>query len=137
MPRIINYESDVFKPLTMVKVLVADDDSELLEVVELVLVIHGFNVKAVITAKDFMEQAKFFMPDVILLDVNIANYDGRELCKELKAAGSPCKHVPVILFSAMHNLIETYSESGADGFLAKPFDTDQLVNKIREHAIEN
>lgn len=121
----------------MMKVLVADDDAELLEVVELVLVIHGFDVKAVITAKDFMEQAISFMPDVILLDVNIANYDGRELCKELKAAGSSCKHVPVILFSAMHNLIETHSECGADGFLAKPFDTDQLVNKIREHAREN
>ena len=120
----------------MTKVLVADDDPAILEVVVLILDHHGFKVKSIIKGKDIFEQVKSFNPDVILLDVNLSGEDGLEICKKLKSIESGWHHIPVILFSAIHDLKDKHLECAADDFLSKPFNNDQLIRKIRKHAMK-
>src|SRR5665647_3407343 len=98
----------------MMKVLVADDDAAILEVVEVILKHQEFKIKSRIQAKDILQQVKSFKPDVILLDVNLSGHDGMEICKQLKSAESSCKHIPVILFSALPGLKTKQVECEAD-----------------------
>ncbi len=62
----------------------------------------------------------------------MGQHDGREICKLLKA-DTIVNHIPVILFSAMHNLQETHRECEATDFIAKPFDALDLIRIIEKH----
>ncbi len=71
------------------------------------------------------------MPDLILLDIMLGNLDGRELCKNVKAA-KETKSIPVILVSASHSVKETVNQKGApNAFLSKPFDINELLDLIK------
>ena len=134
-------EIDIWKKLhaipqivTMPKVLVVDDDKDIMEVVSVILSHGGFEVEKVLKGRDVMKCLQTSNPDVILLDVNIVDADGREICKQLKSAQSLYKDVPVILFSAMHDLQHNYPECMANDYIAKPFDSRELIRKVRQHA---
>lgn len=115
------------------KVLVVDDDLDILEVVNLLLSMNGFIVKTLSRTERLHEEASSFNPGLILLDINIKGYDGREICKQLKSPSSQFRHIPVILFSAMNNLEFSYPECEANDFVAKPFESIELVRKIKKH----
>ncbi len=117
----------------MQKILVVDDDDDTLDLVGILLPMHGFTVKKVSDSEDTLTQARIFEPDLILLDINIRGRDGKEICKELKSPGSPFKNIPVILFSAGNNLEKQIADCAADDFIQKPFDLAELVNKIRQY----
>jgi DNA-binding response OmpR family regulator len=117
----------------MKKVLIVDDDADILEIVGLLLSTHGFRVTLLPTARDIFQTVKSVCPDVVLLDINIGGLDGRQICKQLKSKESVFNHIPVILFSAMHDLKETYPECDAIDFIPKPFDAHNLVEKIKKH----
>ena len=121
----------------MSKVLLVDDDADIAEVVEIILTTHGFKVVKIFDGSQVFDTLTNFQPDVILLDVNIGEVDGREVCKKLKATHSPHNHIPVLLFSAMHDLSNTYPECKATDFISKPFDSLELLNKLKKYAIRN
>lgn len=116
----------------MRKVLVVDDDKDILEVVELLLTINNYTVKTIFNAGETIDEIKKFKPNIILLDINIAGHDGREICKLLKSVKSS-KNTPVILFSAMPELEHLHFSCGATDFLSKPFDVSELIKKIEKH----
>ena len=116
----------------MAKILIVDDDKDILEVVKLLLTTHDYIVQTIFDPEETLEQIRTFNPDVILLDVNIGQHDGREICKQLKSE-TTIKHIPVILFSAMPGLEEAYPECEATDFIEKPFDAFELIKKIEKH----
>lgn len=116
----------------MTKILIVDDDKDILEVVKLLLTHHAYDVQTIFDPEEIVEQIRTFKPDLILLDVNIGKHDGREICKLLKS-DTVIKHIPVILFSALPDLGDTYPECEATGFIAKPFDAFKLIETIEEH----
>lgn len=116
----------------MAKVLVVDDDRDILDMVELLLSTKQYTVQSVFNGDEVTQITKTFLPDVILLDVNLGGHDGRIICKQLKT-DLISKHIPVILFSATPGLANTYPECEASDFLAKPFDADELFEKIEKH----
>ena len=116
----------------MKKILVVDDDKDILMIVELLLNAHGYKVYSIFDPSDIVQQVKTFRPSVILMDVNIGQHDGREICKLLKS-DALVKAIPIILFSAMHNLLETHRECEATDFIAKPFDSLELIKIIKKH----
>ena len=116
----------------MKKILIVDDDADILDLVGILLPKHGFIIKTLIDSEDAVQQAAIFKPDLILLDINIGS-DGKEICKQLKSPGSLLKNVPVILFSGAGDLEKQMAECKADGFIQKPFDLLQLVDMIRQH----
>ena len=116
----------------MARILIVDDDKDILEVVSLLLTIHGYSVETSFRAEETKDKIKSFKPDIILLDVNIGGHDGRDICKQLKKIGT-AKNIPVILFSAIPHLEQIHLECGADDYLSKPFDIPELMKKIEKH----
>jgi DNA-binding response OmpR family regulator len=111
----------------MAKVLIIEDDKALLEFLLIFLEIKGFEIRAISSKKEVEFAVENFKPDVILLDVLLGGYDGREICKEIKTTN---KAVSIILLSANPKLLENYDECDADDAIEKPFDNDNILNTI-------
>jgi DNA-binding response OmpR family regulator len=115
------------------KILVVDDDIDILEIVTLLLEERGYEVKALNHGETIFEDIQDFKPSIILMDVMLGGMDGRAICKDLKR-NPDTQGLPVILISGTHDLVESvHLPGGPDDFIAKPFDLDQLYAKIDQH----
>ena len=114
----------------MSKILVVDDDTDILSVMEILLTMKGFEVEVTTKGENTFPKIASFKPDLILLDVLISGYDGRTICRELKAS-QETSHIPVIMFSAHPGAAASIADYGADDFIAKPFDVINLLQKVR------
>jgi DNA-binding response OmpR family regulator len=110
----------------MKKILVVDDDEDILFVVKIILEKHGFEVRTHATGLGVHDVVIHYLPNLILLDIRLPGRLGTEICKELKKVCS----IPIILFSAHIREAEAIEECGADCFIQKPFDIDNLVTTI-------
>ena len=115
----------------MSKILVIDDDLDILSVMEVLLSMKGFDVEVTAKGENTFPKIDSFKPDLILLDVLISGYDGRIICKQLKA-NDETRHIPVIMFSAHPGAAATISDYGADDFISKPFDVNNLISKVNK-----
>ncbi len=110
-------------------ILIADDNPGILEVVSIILESEGYEVKSTADPQHVL-QVKENPPGLILLDIWMGGTDGRHICKQLKA-DQATHHIPIILMSANSDISAIAEESGADGFIAKPFEIDDLISKIQ------
>ncbi|MEO5649432.1 MAG: response regulator [Ginsengibacter sp.] len=115
----------------MSKILVIDDDLDILSVMEILLSMRGYKVEVTAKGENTFPKIETFKPDLILLDVLISGYDGRVICKQLKS-NEETKHIPVIMFSAHPGAAATIADYGANDFISKPFDVDHLLKKVSE-----
>ena len=115
----------------MSKILVIDDDLDILSVMEILLSMRGYNVEVTAKGENTFPKIETFKPDLILLDVLISGYDGRVICKQLKS-NEETKHIPIIMFSAHPGAAATIADYGANDFISKPFDVDHLLKKVKE-----
>lgn len=115
----------------MAKILVVDDDHDILSVMEILLSMKGFTVDIISRGDITFERLESFEPDLILLDVLISGQDGRTICKEIKQ-NEKYKHLPILMLSAHPGAAATIRDYGADGFISKPFDVENLMAKINE-----
>ena len=111
------------------RITVADDDPGILDAVGMMLEMEGYEVNTTLNGNTVLTQVE--VPDVYILDIWMSGSDGRELCKQLKI-NEKTKDIPVILISASNNLKLSAETAGADDFLAKPFDIDALLEKVRK-----
>ncbi len=110
----------------MKKILVVDDDKDILEIVEFALTSKGFDVRIHSTSVNVAKVVKYFNPDLILMDVHLQEKLGTQICRELKEIYT----TPIILLSAYGDHQKSLAQSSADAFMVKPFDIGQLVNTI-------
>lgn len=113
----------------MKKVLVVDDDLDILALVQMLLTMNNYGVEAISKWELIDERIEKFSPDIILLDVSLSGADGRDICKRLKSA-EVTKQIPIILFSAHADVANNYTECNAQAFVAKPFDISHLVEVL-------
>jgi DNA-binding response OmpR family regulator len=114
----------------MKRILVVDDDIEILETIELILEIGGFNVSTLNNGEEIFTRIRNFNPNLILLDISLGNIDGRDLCEKLKANASTAK-IPILLISGLYDQKDfNVLNYGQDDFLSKPFQMDVLLQKI-------
>jgi DNA-binding response OmpR family regulator len=113
----------------MKKVLIVDDNSDILWVVETILKRYGFDVLSTLKGEEVMAKTKKYNPQLILLDVFLSGIDGIEVCNTLKSTPET-KNIPIIMFSAHTNSQDLMKFCKADDFVAKPFDSNELVKKI-------
>ena len=116
----------------MNKILVVDDDTDILTVVEILLKMNNFSVQTISKWEEIPNSISNFSPDLILLDVALGGADGRDICKGLKKSDAT-QHIPVILFSAHYNLVNNIKDCMADGLITKPFETSYLLETIRKN----
>lgn len=114
----------------MKRVLVIDDNEDILNVISILLDMEGYEVKCCDNGHCISETILTFSPHIILLDIMLGDMDGREVCRALKS-NPRTEHIPVIMISASHGLYDG-KDSGclADDFIAKPFDIDMLARKV-------
>lgn len=113
------------------KILVVDDEPDILEFLQVILQEEGYTV-LVSQKAEYLEQLhNGGLPNLILLDVLLSGKDGREIVKYLKQQ-EETKYIPVIMFSAHPGAEQTAREAGAEEFVAKPFEIDDLLKKIAQ-----
>jgi DNA-binding response OmpR family regulator len=118
------------------RILVLDDNQDILDIVMEVLTYEGYEVLCAINTDHFDERVIGWKPDVAILDFKLMDGNGGELCKKLKA-GLQTKHIPVILFSAYIPGKIDLSSYGSDAVIAKPFDLTEFTDKVRDVLIGN
>ncbi len=112
------------------RIYVADDDANILELMQLILESKGYEV---ITSPDGRSLSKLQeIPDMVFLDIAMSGSDGSEICHAYKQTPHEGER-PVVLVSANTNLHEIASRCGADAFLAKPFDIKSVVELARKY----
>lgn len=114
----------------MKKILVADDNPAILDALKIMLEEEGYDVE---TTEDgaVAQNMKKPLPDLLLLDVWMSGIDGRDVCRSLKSAKST-KHIPVIIISATKDIEQIAIDAGADGYISKPFQMNNLLTVVRE-----
>lgn len=115
----------------MAKILIVDDNPDILHVMQLLLGSRGFEVEVTTKGEETFSLVNTFQPALIFIDIHLSGMDGRAISKQLKTTGET-KHISIILFSA--NIIKgtTLAESLADEFIAKPFDIHDLMLKVNK-----
>ena len=110
------------------KILIADDDPGILDVLTLLLEEDGYEVETTDDGATIGEFQNGY-PDLMLLDIWLSGWNGRDICRALKIR-EDTKHLPIILISANNETEKIAQEAGADDFLAKPFNLDEVLEKI-------
>lgn len=113
----------------MKKILVIDDDRDILDAVEIMLTSHGFEVFTDRNGSNLHELITDCNPNLILLDIKLSGKSGTEICAQLKETYT----IPILLFSACHNGTAAYEECKADGFINKPFEMKQFLQTLNRH----
>jgi DNA-binding response OmpR family regulator len=116
----------------MKKILVLDDDVDILVLMQMTLKMHDFSVEAISRWQDIDSSISKFNPDLIILDVSLNGADGRDICKRIKQS-TKTGHIPVILFSANAEMGNNIKEVKAEAFIAKPYELSHLLKTIKSH----
>ncbi len=114
------------------RVLVVDDDESILDAICITLEDFGYTVATIMKGNEIYQKIRTFHPDVILLDVLMSGSDGREICRNIKGDNAT-KKIPVVMISAHPSANKGARECGANDFLAKPFETKDLLTKIEQY----
>ncbi len=107
-----------------------EDNHAILDVITLILQSEAYKVNALSRSANYMEHIDLLKPDLLILDIMLPDADGRVLLQEIRENEST-KHIPVLMISARYT--EENVQHGAfkpNGFLAKPFDIDDLLDRI-------
>jgi DNA-binding response OmpR family regulator len=116
------------------RVLVIDDDIDLLMLLERRLAREGYTVETAVSLPEGEEIITFFEPHLVLLDINVNGEDGRKLCWKLKKGDAPYP-MKVIMMSGYDCNTTRAVLFGADEMLAKPLHTDYLLHRLEHHLI--
>jgi DNA-binding response OmpR family regulator len=116
----------------MNKILIIDDDDEILDSLDYLLTANGFVVETERRWRNISKTIDLFGPDLILLDVALGGEDGRNISRQIKSSVFT-KNIRVILLSANHNAKRNLPDSLADDFIKKPFEPKELIEKIQSH----
>jgi DNA-binding response OmpR family regulator len=116
------------------KILVVDDDPDILDALRFLLEFSGYEVKTTEKGEyaENLRDTNGGFPDLIILDVLLSGKDGRLICQRLKNQHDT-KHIPIIMISAHPNAKQSVAAVGADDFLAKPFDADELLTLVGKY----
>ena len=120
----------MFAALDTKSILVVEDSSELVSLLQRVLREHGYDVRSASDGDIGIASALIEPPDLVILDVGLPRRDGFEVIRELRRHGF---EAPTLILTARKEVADriTGLESGADDYLVKPFDTDELVARVR------
>jgi DNA-binding response OmpR family regulator len=113
------------------KVLVVEDEEDLRDLVRLYLEKHDFQVSTAGTGQEAMELFRTFRPDLVVLDIELPDADGTEICRTIRETSD----VPLFFVTCRRDTEDIYSglAIGADDYLTKPFDPAELVARIHGH----
>lgn len=110
-------------------VLVVDDDNGLQDTLQSLLEMEGYDVAVAGDGLEALQQLNHVKPSLILLDLMMPRMNGYEFARELQRRGLRSE-IPIIVLTADRRARQKAEELGADAFLAKPFDVNELLDKV-------
>jgi two-component system, response regulator, stage 0 sporulation protein F len=113
----------------MHKVLVVDDEENILKLYSMELGMEGFDVRVANCGEDAIQSVKDDIPDIVVLDVQMNDKDGLEVLAELKVE---CKDLPIVLNTAYSTYKNNFQSWLAEDYVVKSADLSELKQKIRE-----
>ena len=111
------------------KILVVDDDSGIGEMLQTLLEFYGFDVKVTEQPEETERIIKEEEIDLVMLDMLISGVNGTDVCARLRQ-NSDTAETPVLMMSALHDAGKRCKEAGANDFIAKPFEMEELISRI-------
>jgi DNA-binding response OmpR family regulator len=117
------------KEMAQSRVLIVDDEPRITEVVRAYLERDGFQVASASSGKQALERAASYNPDLIILDLNLPDIDGLEVCRTIRKTSS----VPIIMLTGRGEEVDRIVglELGADDYVTKPFSAREIVARVR------
>ena len=111
------------------KILIVDDDEHISELISLYLTKEFYDTKIVYDGEEALRQFRLFSPNLILLDLMLPGIDGYQFCREIRQQSN----VPIIMLSAKGEVFDKVLglELGADDYIIKPFDSKELVARVK------
>ena len=111
------------------KILIVDDDENIAELISLYLTKECFETQIVYDGESALDAVKSFDPNLIILDLMLPGMDGYQVCREVRMTSS----VPIIMLSAKGEIFDKVLglELGADDYMEKPFDSKELVARVK------
>jgi DNA-binding response OmpR family regulator len=115
------------------RILVVDDDPEVMVLLRLALKGAGFSVASAKDGVGALKQARSLLPELILLDVVLPELDGFSVCETLRRDRDTA-HIPIIMLTGLSSELNRYAglDCGADDYLAKPIDLQQLLGRVQK-----
>ncbi len=113
------------------KILIVDDEEDTVQLIGMLLDKRGFEVIKAFSAEEALRKAYRHQPDLVLLDIMMPDMDGWEICKRIREMSD----VPIIFLTARSDVKDVVRglEMGADDYVTKPYDNDELVARVRAH----
>jgi two-component system, OmpR family, response regulator MprA len=111
------------------RILIIEDDEAILKVLRRVLTYEGYQVDTAIEGQSGLNMVRDVIPDLIVLDWMLPGMDGLEVCRRLRTTGS----IPILMLTAKDTIQDRVQglDAGADDYLVKPFELDELLARIR------
>jgi len=114
-----------------IKVLIIDNDSDILDVMNEALTYEGYEVNSLQEVDNILPEIMHNRPDIVILDYILNGINGGELCHQIKA-NYYTSQLPVVIMSAYPKVLQSLGDYGCNVFIPKPFDLDHIVNCIGE-----
>lgn len=113
----------------MKRVLIIDDDIQMCDVLQMRLSTQGYRVEIALNGVSGFAKAIEFLPHLIILDVNMPFMDGLSLLQEIKWHPD-IAHIPILILSGGLSNKDLFKEKGVDGFIAKPYQAEELLHMV-------
>jgi two-component system, OmpR family, KDP operon response regulator KdpE len=111
------------------RILIVDDESQIRKLLNVSLKAHGFAIEEAASGKDGVNQAAFFKPDLMIIDLGLPDMDGKEVIRKIREWST----APIIILTAHDQEQEKIDalDAGADDYITKPFSMGELMARIR------
>ena len=113
------------------RLLIIDNDTEVLNMMQEALVYEGFEVKALVDTDHIFRIIDEYQPDLIMIDYILDGINGGEVCHDIKV-NPQTAHIPVIIVTAYSKVILSLGSYRSDAFLAKPFGLDEMIKLVNK-----
>jgi DNA-binding response OmpR family regulator len=113
------------------RLLILDDDKDILEVMCEIFKDEGYEVKTIENADNILNDIANYRPDIILLDYILNGINGGEICHQIKT-NEATSTIPIIIVTAYSKVINSLGDYGCDSSVSKPFEITELVQQVNE-----
>lgn len=114
------------------RILIIEDEPEILEILTTVLTQNNYRVTGIKQTDDIIGAIKEYEPNLVLTDYLLFGMDGGSICQFIKT-NPETNHIPVILITAYKSLADALGSAGFDDFIPKPFNIKALIKTIKAH----
>jgi len=116
----------------MKRILIIEDEQDIIDIATIILEDEGYEVCSFSDFRGYESKVNDSHADLVLLDLNLQGYHGKDICKYIKA-NDHLKQTQVVLMSANRDIQAVKEEAGADAYICKPFDLNDFIETIKTY----